>query len=211
NMIDSILTFWVPSKNNDAIGGFAHVLGSGINGMANEQALYGLIAYDRYLKGKNTLYDMTDMQGKSPNSFKARTNTVTFNLNGESTTKSVSPYEVIELAAKDVDGREFISWNTKEDGSGTVYLPEESLVAPDKDITLYGQDESIEYDIVYETNGGQLDNTGIQTSYTVDDEVSLPNANQIERDEFHFVGWFDNADFAGEAISTIEIGNYGDL
>lgn len=44
-------------------GGFKHILDQpGADGMATEQAFYGLVAYDRFLKGKNSLYGMTDVQ-----------------------------------------------------------------------------------------------------------------------------------------------------
>ncbi len=43
-------------------GGFEHAKSMGPNQMATEQAMYALVAYDRFLKGKNTLYDMTDIK-----------------------------------------------------------------------------------------------------------------------------------------------------
>lgn len=56
------------SKNVSALmkyytndGSFQHTLTGGTNLMATEQGLYALAAYDRYLKNKNTLYDMTDV------------------------------------------------------------------------------------------------------------------------------------------------------
>lgn len=42
-------------------GGFAHIPNGGINGMATEQAQYALAAYFRFLDGKTSLYDMTDV------------------------------------------------------------------------------------------------------------------------------------------------------
>ena len=45
-------------------GGFAHYVKQNgelaVNGMASQQAGYALAAYDRFKKGKNTLYDMFD-------------------------------------------------------------------------------------------------------------------------------------------------------
>jgi hypothetical protein len=64
--LDSLLSF------ADQDGGFYHVKSGGIdNGgakpgevdpMATDQAMYGLVAYDRLLKGQTRLYDMTDVQ-----------------------------------------------------------------------------------------------------------------------------------------------------
>lgn len=61
--IDALLDFYVPEG-----AGFAHVLTSGggytggeVNGMATDQAAYALVAYDRFARGMNSLYDMTDV------------------------------------------------------------------------------------------------------------------------------------------------------
>ncbi len=43
-------------------GGFAHVPDGGLNGMATEQGQYALAAYFRFLEGKTSLYDMTDVK-----------------------------------------------------------------------------------------------------------------------------------------------------
>ena len=42
-------------------GGFAHIPDAGINGMATEQAQYALASYFRFIDGKTSLYDMTDV------------------------------------------------------------------------------------------------------------------------------------------------------
>ena len=43
-------------------GGFCHVAEGGIDGMATEQGYYALAAYDRYVRGKSRLYDMTGVE-----------------------------------------------------------------------------------------------------------------------------------------------------
>ena len=48
-------------------GGFCHSKSAGENQMATEQAAYALVAYDRYNRGKYTLYNMTDVfQAETP-------------------------------------------------------------------------------------------------------------------------------------------------
>ena len=42
-------------------GGFAHIPDGGTNGMATEQSQYALASYFRFLDGKTSLYDMTDV------------------------------------------------------------------------------------------------------------------------------------------------------
>lgn len=62
-LIDGLLHYYCEG------GGFAHVTegydggggsGTGLNGMATDQGMYALVAYNRYLNSQNTLYDMTD-------------------------------------------------------------------------------------------------------------------------------------------------------
>ncbi len=43
-------------------GGFAHIPGGKVNGMATEQSYYALAAYFRFLNEENTLYDMSDVK-----------------------------------------------------------------------------------------------------------------------------------------------------
>ena len=59
SVLDALMGFYVASA-----GGFAHYVKQNgelaVNGMASQQAGYALVAYDRFKKGKNTLYDMSD-------------------------------------------------------------------------------------------------------------------------------------------------------
>ncbi|MGX4600102.1 dockerin type I domain-containing protein [Faecalimicrobium sp. JNUCC 81] len=52
--ISSIMDFYIES------GGFKHVLDKELDAMATDQGMYAIVAYDRFVKGKNKLYDMTD-------------------------------------------------------------------------------------------------------------------------------------------------------
>ena len=67
-LMSNLLTFY------DESGGFMHIkLGGGdnggakagvVDGIATDQGMYAMIAYDRYYKGKNSYYDMTDVKTK---------------------------------------------------------------------------------------------------------------------------------------------------
>lgn len=59
-VIDAILEFTVED------GGFAHIPGGSLNGMATEQAAYALVAYQRFLESKSSLYDMTEPESTQP-------------------------------------------------------------------------------------------------------------------------------------------------
>lgn len=56
SVVDALLTHYV-----DEEAAFKHVAGGTINGMATDQACYALVAYNRFLNQKNSLYDMADV------------------------------------------------------------------------------------------------------------------------------------------------------
>ncbi len=55
SVVDAMCSFAIEG------GGFAHNPGAALNGMATEQATYALAAYFRFLEGKTSLYDMSDV------------------------------------------------------------------------------------------------------------------------------------------------------
>lgn len=54
--VDAILTYY-----DSGAKGFKHVADGEVDAMATDQACYALIAYDRFLNGKTSLYDMSDV------------------------------------------------------------------------------------------------------------------------------------------------------
>lgn len=54
--LDALLTFYNSDNRT-----FSHIAGDGGNGMATDQATYALVAYDRFINHKNSLYDMSDV------------------------------------------------------------------------------------------------------------------------------------------------------
>lgn len=55
--LDALLAFY-----NDETHMFKHTLSTGDNQMATEQGVYALVAYDRFMNGQTSLYDMTDVK-----------------------------------------------------------------------------------------------------------------------------------------------------
>lgn len=144
-MIDALLTFWaMGSGSRPEVGGFKHVTnldngdggggaGTTVNGMATDQAIYGLIAYDRFLKNKNRLYDMTDMINGEYKDIVAANYTMNYVVDGQARASQMfSPYEVIV-----VEDQNSSLWTTNEDGTGAMYAPYEWLSTPAHDATLY--------------------------------------------------------------------------
>ena len=56
-LISNIMGFYVDG------GGFKHIKTDSVNGMATDQAMYSLVAYSRFVDGKTSLYNMTDVNG----------------------------------------------------------------------------------------------------------------------------------------------------
>src|SRR5699024_8812345 len=183
--------------------------------MATDQSLYGLIAYDRLLKGEKPLYDMTDMMSKKGGTpyteYQAEKLEVTFAGFAEDQTIEKSPYGIVEIPdGNSAAGKEFIEWNTERDGSGVSYQLGENLSMPEHDITLYAQGENIEYSIDYETNGGEFNTDNIEEIYNVDDEIKLPTYDDIKKEDYTYAGWYEDKKFAGEKTAIIPTGSYGD-
>lgn len=55
-IVSAIMDFYVEG------GGFKHILDGSKDAMATDQGMYALVAYDRFVNGKNSLYDMTDVE-----------------------------------------------------------------------------------------------------------------------------------------------------
>ncbi len=55
-IVSAIMDFYVEG------GGFKHILDGSKDAMATDQGMYALVAYDRFINGKNSLYDMTDVE-----------------------------------------------------------------------------------------------------------------------------------------------------
>lgn len=58
--LDALCAFAVPG------GGFKHIADGEVNGMATEQGFYALVAYERLLSGKTSLFDMSDVASAVP-------------------------------------------------------------------------------------------------------------------------------------------------
>lgn len=56
SVVDALLAHYL-----EDVSAFEHVISSGANGMATDQACYALVAYNRFVKGKTSLYDMSDV------------------------------------------------------------------------------------------------------------------------------------------------------
>ncbi|MBQ6229536.1 MAG: InlB B-repeat-containing protein [Eubacterium sp.] len=78
------------------------------------------------------------------------------------------------------------------------------------DIDLYAK-ISTKYSITFKTNGGSFDDDySAPESYTDADSIALPGKDVISKLGEEFLGWYDNADFTGTAVTEIAKGSTGD-
>ena len=239
NMIDSLLTFWADrsfatkSKANGesyAIGGFKHIksgndggggAGTAVNGMATDQSLYGLIAYDRFKQNENKLYDMQDMLprrgGKSYDSYESTEYKINLYLNenkevlDKKVPKTVSPYEIIELPEWEDEGKKIVGWTNRTDGKGKLFEPGALLSIPNlqgqgNELNLHAVYDMDEFKLTLNSDGGTYDEAKVPSTITVDDQVKLPTKDEISKKGYAFTGWYENAEFIGDRHTEIKKG-----
>lgn len=106
-----------------------------------------------------------------------------------------------------VTGYEFVSWNTKQDGSGDEFTTD---TAVSENITVYAQLEAKTYSISYDTNSNnEVTTTITATNKTYGEPVKL-DATILTRDGYTFLGWSRNqkateATYAPGDVFTEEI------
>lgn len=119
----------------------------------------------------------------------ANTYTVSYNANGgsgapASQTKTYGTTLTLSSAKPTKTGYTFVSWNTKQDGSGTVYSSGGSYTK-EEGVTLYAQWKAVTYTITYNANGGELTPTAQTKEHGVDIVIEALSA----RTGYTFLGW----------------------
>ena len=139
SVLDALLSFAVDG------GGFKHTASGDVNSMATEQGYYALVAYDRFLNDKTSLYDMSDVIGGTEEPPVTEDKDVTLNdVNGSGVTVTgkESILNGLELEANLLTSGELYDKVKKalKDGNFNLYdlyLLENNLeVQPDGTITI---------------------------------------------------------------------------
>ena len=131
--------------------------------------------------------------------------TIEFDTDGGSDVESITQdygSAVQQPAAPEKKGYDFAGWYSDE----TLLQKYHFTTIPAENIVVYAKWEVIDYAIGFDTDGATLPEDAV-SSYTVEDAVSLPD---LAKEGYTFHGWYDNAEFEGEAITQIAVGTVGD-
>lgn len=67
------------------------------------------------------------------------------------------------------------------------------------------------HSIKYNLNGGKISGNSIPASFIEQETVLLPTAQNISKDQYDFVGWYETEDFSGDVITEIPSGTKKDV
>lgn len=124
---------------------------------------------------------------------------ITFNTMGGELKDSIefnSETGYIEFGTVTREGYEFLGWSFFETGGQLLT----GINAKDNltNMTAYARWQIVSYTITYELDGGTL--TGAVKKYTIEETVTLKDPT---KDGYKFAGWYETADFNGEAITSL--------
>lgn len=128
-------------------------------------------------------------------------------LGGEYNPNTIVYGQTVELFPVGMHGYTFLGWYTAENGGSKVDVIDETNV---ENITvLYARYSVNIYQINLDGNGGNVETSaGLQSNYTLTvtfgERVTLPNA---QRENFSFLGWFDDDGKQVVIIDTLNISN----
>ena len=132
--------------------------------------------------------------------------TVTFNVNGgdslDSNELKVTYDRSFVLPTPTRLGYNFVGWYN---GDTRIYDGKWTYT---EDMTLTAHWDIITYNIYYELNGGSANNISLQTTYTVEDELTLQSPT---RTGYEFNGWATSQSGAGIVNYKINKGTTGNL
>ena len=108
----------------------------------------------------------------------------------------------VSLKQLNKNGYDFKGWNY-----GLELYSNKMTYNFEMDIYLYANWDVIQYTISYDLDGGEFYSfADIIYSYNIENEVVLPTPRKMG---YKFIGWFNHADYSGNAVTTISKGEYG--
>ena len=107
-------------------------------------------------------------------------------------------YAGLETVTATRKGYKFSGWNTQANGEG-VTVTKDTTVTNAAAHTLYAQWTAETYTVTLNANGG----SNVVASFTVTfDEAYGDELTTPTKENYTFIGWYDNADFTGEVYTS---------
>ena len=94
-------------------------------------------------------------------------------------------------------------WNDDWSDDGNDYDPPAETTTEPEDTTT----EPEKYTITYVLNGGSFSSEEVVDQFTSEEAVTLPIPTKTD---LIFAGWYENKNFAGNAVTEIAVGTVGD-
>ena len=135
--------------------------------------------------------------------------TITYNLDGGAATNPAT-YTIesttITLADASKTDYTFAGWYNNAEFKGDAVT--EIVTGSTDNVELWAKYVPIEYTITYNLDGGTANNPA---TYTIESPtITLAEATSSAQG-YAFVGWYDNAEFKGDAVTEIVTGSTGDF
>ena len=86
-------------------------------------------------------------------------------------------------------------------------LVEDGIYKYTNDIELVAKWTPVDYDIIYNLNGGSLGDGSVTTYNILSNDINLVNPT---KEGYVFIGWFGSSDFSGDAITKVASGSHGE-
>ena len=165
-------------------------------------------------------YDNADFEGDAvteialgttgAKTFYAKWTAISYNIvymDGE-TTLDLTPAtytieDAVTLPTPVKTGYDFGGWYTNSVFEGDVVT--EIALGSTEDRTFYAKWTATVYTITYMDGSTTIEGL-VPTNYTIEAAETLPTATKDGKD---FIGWYDNAGFAGDAVTGIDLGSTG--
>lgn len=185
--VEDAVTFAAPSKTGYTFNGwysnaqFTGVLVEGITlGSHGEITLYASFSVNEY--------------------------TITFNANGGTTVAAITQNygtEVTAPASPSKTGYRFAGWYADAE----LKTPYAFTTIPAEDITVYAAWTLVEYEIVYNLDGGTNDETNPVIYNIESKEIVFAAPSKLG---YEFAGWFSDVTFEN-AVTSLPAGSYGEI
>ncbi len=102
-------------------------------------------------------------------------------------------------------GHTFAGWNTREDGGGDAYHPQQEFTVPDRDVVFYAQWEVNWYLVTYHDMGATSGDVPEPREAPYGSELAVSGAGSLEKRGHTFAGWNTREDLQGETFSPGDI------